>query len=546
MKITQRRWTCRWKPLSIVCAATVMWSALAAAQDVTVTRGYIWMYTPQLLGVNLGGSRGFTFHGLPPFSSDSELQMLAQPDVFGAAMCDYTTQGCAPGTVVDLSAQWIGSRLTGHATLDGAIRPRVGDIDVLSITLAGAVTLPPRDVDLCAIPDGGCGFVTAPFNVSGIFSADAEQVGLSGNGAAKVYLSTGADGTSWVVARIDYELEPALPEPWISRCPFGDPPVGPAYCDTHATVTDGSSVVSGNQDFWGSYDGGHYISRHLDGDGEIVARVRAQSSTDPYAKAGVMMRECCYPWYPHVLLDLKPDGGIEFMARRGLMPEGFPGLDVEYLSGAVAPVQEPWLKLVRTGDLFTGWVSADAVAWTEVGEVTLSMRPAVLASLGVSSHSLEWNTAIFDRVRQVPAPNLLIDGGFETGYLSKWVSDDPYRQTAAIVESFQPRTGTYNGACWTPAHLDCGIHTEVQAYRSGTYTLTFHATADRDGGLVGANVNGTPATSAAVEPRGWRNYGEPYVMTFTAQAGDTIRVWMYSPAAPGYVVIDDVSLTSEE
>jgi hypothetical protein len=83
----------------------------------------------------------------------------------------------------------------------------------------------------------------------------------------------------------------------------------------------------------------------------------------------------------------------------------------------------------------------------------------------------------------------------------------------------------------------------VEAFRSGTYTLTFHATADRPGALVGANVNGEPGASALVDPRGWRGYGEPYVMTFPAVAGDIIRVWMYSPATPGYVVIDDVSLT---
>jgi hypothetical protein len=31
-------------------------------------------------------------------------------------------------------------------------------------------------------------------------------------------------------------------------------------------------------------------------------------------------------------------------------------------------------------------------------------------------------------------------------------------------------------------------------------------------------------------------------MTFTANVGDVIRVWMYSPPSPGYVVIDDASL----
>jgi len=54
---------------------------------------------------------------------------------------------------------------------------------------------------------------------------------------------------------------------------------------------------------------------------------------------------------------------------------------------------------------------------------------------------------------------------------------------------------------------------------------------------------GTAAALANVEPRGWRNYGEPYVMTSTAEAGEQIRVWMYSPAIQGYVVIDDVTLT---
>jgi len=32
-------------------------------------------------------------------------------------------------------------------------------------------------------------------------------------------------------------------------------------------------------------------------------------------------------------------------------------------------------------------------------------------------------------------------------------------------------------------------------------------------------------------------------MTFSASPGETIRVWMYSPPSPGYVVIDDATLT---
>jgi hypothetical protein len=84
---------------------------------------------------------------------------------------------------------------------------------------------------------------------------------------------------------------------------------------------------------------------------------------------------------------------------------------------------------------------------------------------------------------------------------------------------------------------------QLTAPTTGTYTLTFYANADRTGGLVGANRNQDPAASLPVQVRGFGTYGAPYTMTFTAVAGDTIYVWMYSPASPGYVVIDDVSLT---
>jgi hypothetical protein len=33
-------------------------------------------------------------------------------------------------------------------------------------------------------------------------------------------------------------------------------------------------------------------------------------------------------------------------------------------------------------------------------------------------------------------------------------------------------------------------------------------------------------------------------MPFSASQGDAIRVWMFSPASRGYVVVDDAALTS--
>jgi hypothetical protein len=48
---------------------------------------------------------------------------------------------------------------------------------------------------------------------------------------------------------------------------------------------------------------------------------------------------------------------------------------------------------------------------------------------------------------------------------------------------------------------------------------------------------------ADVLVQGFGNYGVPLTLSFSATQGDRIRVWMYSPATPGHVVIDDVILT---
>jgi hypothetical protein len=140
-----------------------------------------------------------------------------------------------------------------------------------------------------------------------------------------------------------------------------------------------------------------------------------------------------------------------------------------------------------------------------------------------------------------------VDGDFE-GYAPPalgppgWISDEGFRQSPAKSETHQPRSGAQNGACWTPVYLDCGIYQEVVAPATGTYTYTVYASADRAGGLVGANVNGLLAASRDVTAAPFGDYSR-YTMTFTAAAGEVIRVWMYSPAWPGYVVIDDASLT---
>jgi hypothetical protein len=178
--------------------------------------------------------------------------------------------------------------------------------------------------------------------------------------------------------------------------------------------------------------------------------------------------------------------------------------------------------------------------WKVVSQTNATpVNPSMIAASSVRSFS----TAASSPTGQ----NLLQQGGFE-GYTPPalgppgWISD-AIRKVPAKSETNQPHSGTRNGACWTPTNADCGMYQEIAAPATAQYTLVFWATADRTGGFVGANVTGRNVAGNAISAKGFGNYAQ-YIMTFQAAAGDTIRVWMYSPATPGYVVIDDVSLTT--
>jgi len=511
---------CAWSPIGV---------GRASAQGITIERGYVWMYGPNpgLLALTIGGTDGFTFH------LDRDRPVL---DTFGPLACSGGS-GCPFGTSMDIGVRWATS-IRGQATLEGTLHPHVGDADTLTVELSGSVVLP---------GSGDVHTLTAPFNLAGTFTTASGTWALAGVGTATIYLNSNITGDGWVVNRVDYNFDRALPEPWTAACENPvDPPIGPVYCPPFDVASGETFVISGTGDFWGQFDGGHYVYREVTGDTTIVAHVVGQSSTRPFAKAGVMLRASSVPPAPHVILDVKPDGGVEFMTRSSLVGE------TRFIAGADAAVPDPWLKLERRADTFTGYISADGQTWQFVGSVEWSAPASTLASLAVSNWDTtgrELNTAMFDHVAiSAPSDNILANGDFEqfvTPTLSPWQSDSD-RQTPAYAESFQPRSGNNNAACWSPMSLDCGLYSDVRAPRTGNYTLTMYATADRDGGLVGANVNGALAATSSVAPRGFRNYGDPYVMTFAAQEGDIIRVWMYSPASPGYVVIDDVTLTATD
>jgi len=332
--------------------------------------------------------------------------------------------------------------------------------------------------------------------------------------------------------------------PTVSAVPFGwqSFDIGAVGTPGHSTYENatGTFFVSGDgSDIWGSADSFSAVTRG--GIVELTARVVSEQHTDPFAKAGLIMGEFT-PNARRVILDVKPDGGLEFMARTS------DSASMSFIAGASAsfPV---WLKLTLNGNVYTGAMSADGAAWTTVGSVTMAMPSTVATGFAVTSHDPgTLNTAQFDNVAfttlGLTGQNVLVNAGFEDsvvpGVGPGWVSDT-LRGSPGVSETATPHGGAQNDVCRTTS-LDCGIYQEVTSTHAATnFGFTIYARADHPGALIGVNVNGQPFTSRAVQVGGYQNYG---MSLFTPNAGDVIRVWMYAPAAVGFVAIDDATLAA--
>ncbi len=169
--------------------------------------------------------------------------------------------------------------------------------------------------------------------------------------------------------------------------------------DVGAVGQTGRSTVNGltytlfgsGSDIWGTNDSFHYLYRALDGDGQITARVISVQNTDPYAKAGVLFRESLSDNAMNVMMNLTALNGPEFGYRNATNTS----MITTSLTGA-APY---WVRLVRTGNNFKGFASADGITWSLTGDVTIPIGKLLLVGLGVTAHNnSELNSSVFDNV----------------------------------------------------------------------------------------------------------------------------------------------------
>jgi pectin methylesterase-like acyl-CoA thioesterase len=166
-----------------------------------------------------------------------------------------------------------------------------------------------------------------------------------------------------------------------------------------ANFTNQVFIVTGSgTDIYGTSDAFRFVYLTASGDCTITAHVVTQQNIDQWSKAGVMIRA-----------SLAADAANAFV---GMTPNTANGATWQYRSttggstsfnktgGLLAPY---WVRMVRSGNTFTGYRSADGITWTQQGTTTITMASAVYIGLAVTSHNNSSPcTATFDNVTVPP------------------------------------------------------------------------------------------------------------------------------------------------
>jgi uncharacterized repeat protein (TIGR01451 family) len=317
---------------------------------------------------------------------------------------------------------------------------------------------------------------------------------------------------------------------------------------TKSFYLDGSGA-----DEYGANDQSHYVYETLPADGSIVARVRFQTNSSAWAKAGLMIRQSTATGAAWVDALVAPDvpaatpdiNGVGCDANGCLAPLQ-PQLPVKghgvrmqtsgsnsstgpALTGYTAP--NKWLKLTRSGSTFTSYESTDGVNWTQIGVQTVAMTGSVLVGLFDTGHNIgQVSTAAFDNVQvtgavtppppgplpspwldsDIGSPALAGSGGYTSGVFSVtgagadiWGTNDQFNYV------YQPLSGNGNGTIvarlTSESNTSSSAKAGVMIKQSTTSGSNYIAIESGPGGTVKVqyDFNGESGSSSYTFPNVW-------------------------------------------
>ena len=143
------------------------------------------------------------------------------------------------------------------------------------------------------------------------------------------------------------------------------------------------TVRAGGPDIWGTADAFHFAWQSLAADGTVSTQVTSVTATDPWAKAGAMLRATTDPGSPYYAVYVSQGNGVVVQERTA---QGVNAVQLANLTGT-APL---YVEVARIGTTFAAATSPDGITWTPVtgsAATVASLSGPLLAGAAVTSHS---------------------------------------------------------------------------------------------------------------------------------------------------------------
>lgn len=301
--------------------------------------------------------------------------------------------------------------------------------------------------------------------------------------------------------------------------------IGSPALEGHAYAESGSYTIAGaGAGIAGTADQFHFAYQPVRGNVEVIARVNSVTPTNPWAAAGVMIRESLAAESRHATAVLTARKGYQFQRR--LEPGG--GTLQTATGSGTAP---GWVRLVRTGDRFETYRSTNGSAWTSMGAEMIAMGETVYVGLAATSLSVgALTTASIDSARiiaavepvnQSPAVSVISP---TTGTVVTLPAQLTIAATASDPENRLLWVDFYVGAtliAWDTTAPYSAVWTVPAA---GTYSLVAVAH-DADGGSTTSSAVSVTAQAANQPPTvslssSGTSFTAPASITLTAAASD--------------------------
>ncbi|MGA2174894.1 MAG: lamin tail domain-containing protein, partial [Verrucomicrobiota bacterium] len=164
---------------------------------------------------------------------------------------------------------------------------------------------------------------------------------------------------------------------------------GPVLTGAFVAATNGLALTAGGSGIGGTADQFSLAFQSFTGNFDVQVRLASLGLSDAWATAGLMARD---------------GAGSNAVFAASLATPGQSGCFFEArtaVGGATTqsgsyPVNYPntWLRLKRSGNLFSGFASVDGLAWATLGSVTITASNTLEVGIALSSHNPAQATSV--------------------------------------------------------------------------------------------------------------------------------------------------------